>query len=74
MSEFIFVKYFRNRTVLVGGQMRGMTNKSIPVARGVNVVKLGPPDNYQPSQRKPNVQGTTSRFPKVLEFKHKDHL
>ena len=74
MPEFIFVKYWRRRTVLVGGQRRGMTNTSIPVAAGRNAVRLSPPDNYRPSRRIPDVQGTTARFPMELEFKHEDQV
>jgi len=72
MPEYIYVKYWRRRTVYVDGEPSGMTNTVLEVGEaGRHRIELSPPPNYCPSYQRPNVQLTTPQFPLELEFLHK---
>ena len=49
--EFVKVKYWRHRVVLINGQRAGMTNRTLVVGEGRQRFELSPPKNYVPSEQ-----------------------
>ena len=66
--EFLFVKYFRSRYVLLDGKRIGRTNKSLRVEAGSHRVDLGEVKNYAPEFHDIAISGTTQIFPMKVEF------
>ena len=75
MAEYVYVKYWRRRTVYVDGKPSGMTNTVLDVGEaGRHKIELSPPPNYSPSYRLPVVEFTTPQFPLEVEFLHESQL
>ncbi len=68
--EFVKVKYWRNRGVIIDGQDAGMTNRSLIVGEGRHRFELSPPKNYVPPSQIKVVRNTTRQRPLVVEFLH----
>ena len=70
--EWVKVKYWRKRGVVIDGQESGMTNKVLAVGRGRHRFKLSPPENYKPRSQIKTVRNTTPQFPLVIVFVQED--
>lgn len=70
MPEFVKVKYWRHRVVLVNGQRAGFTNKTLTLGQGRKRFELSLPMNYRPTEQIKLVKGTSRSRPLVIEFHH----
>ena len=69
--EFVKVKYWRRRSVLIDGKPSGaLTNETFRTNEGRHTFSLSPPPNYSPLQRTRTVRNTSRLRPLELEFKH----
>jgi len=68
MVEFITVKFPSTRDVFIDGEKCGSTNKRLQVQTGRHTIDLGDPRNYEPSFRRPLVQGTNVIRPMEVVF------
>ena len=69
--EYVFVKYWRRRTVFVDGVESGMTNTILIVGEeGYHRFELSPPPNYCPLYQRKLVRDTSPQFPLEIEFLH----
>lgn len=66
--EYLFVRYFRRRNVLLDGNLIGKTNDTLRVEKGTHRIDLGEPKNYSPEFREIPVTDTTQIFPLEIEF------
>ncbi len=69
--EYVFVKYWRHRTVFIDGVEGGYTHKIVTVGEeGFHRFALSPPPNYRPVSQRKLVKNTSPQFPLLVEFKH----
>lgn len=68
--EFVRVKYWRKRGVVIDGQASGMTNVLLAVGEGRHRLELSDPKNYQPTEQVVTVQNTSRLRPLELAFLH----
>ncbi len=68
MPEFIRVLFPNRRRVIVDGGPNGFSGDVVMVSRGPHRVTLGPPPNFSPTFRLPNVAGTTATSPMPIAF------
>jgi hypothetical protein len=66
--EFIIVRFRDARNVFVDGMQMGNTGEKLRVEKGRHTINLGDPRNYDPTWRRPDVQGTTSNKPMEVLF------
>ncbi len=74
MVEYVRVKCWRNRRVIIDGQPSGVTNRVLRVGEGRHRFELSPPVNYTPPQQTKSVKNTTEQFPMEIEFRHEDQI
>lgn len=73
--EFVFVRYWRRRTVHIDGVEGGMTNVVLTVGEeGFHRFELSPPPNYTPLQQRKLVRNTSPQFPLEIGFRHQSQL
>ena len=69
--EFVLVKYWRRRRVLIDGVEGGMTNVVLTAGEeGFHRFELSPPPNYTPPRMRKLVRNTSPQFPLEVEFRH----
>ena len=69
-NEFILVIFPTERTVLINGEPRGVTNEMIPVPRGVRAISLAGPLDYEPEEQMLPIEGTSLMAPLQIMFFH----
>lgn len=65
---YVYVTYYRRRTVLIDGEPGGMTNTSLPVEVGTHQFELGGDKNYEPPVIETVVADASQILPQVIEF------
>ena len=68
--EYVKVKYWRSRGVIIDGQDAGVTNRVLAVVEGRHRFTLTPPNNFQPESQIKVVRNTTRARPMIVEFQH----
>ncbi len=72
MKQFVRVKYWRRRGVLIDGKPSGgMTNEILLTTEGKHTFSLTPPSNFLPAEQTRTVNHPRWREPLELEFKPK---
>ena len=66
--EYVHVRYYRRRTVLIDGERSGMTNTTLRVDAGTYRFELGGDTNYDPPFVETVVGETSQILPMVIEF------
>lgn len=68
--EWVKVKYWRKRKVMIDDQESGVTNEVLAVSEGRHRFQLSPPPNYTPAQQTETIRNTTPQSPLEIEFLH----
>lgn len=71
MTEYIIVRFPRERDVYIGGVLNGKTNQRLRVPTGRHHIHLGNPKDYEPAYRRPYVKDTTLIKPMEVLFDEK---
>ena len=66
--EYLVVRYYRRRNVMIKDQKVGYTNQLIGLEGGSYTIKLSLPPNYHPSFRRVVLQNTAPLNPKTIRF------
>ena len=66
--EYLVVRYYRRRNVMIKDQKVGYTNDLIELEGGSYTIKLSLPPNYRPSSRRVVLQNTSPLNPKTIRF------
>ena len=66
--EHVLVNFPESRTVLIDGEVSGMTNDILRVEEGTHTFSLGDPLDYKPSSRTIKVKGTSPIKPRKVTF------
>ncbi len=66
--EYLVVRYYRRRQVMIKDKPIGFTNALIELEGGPYTIKLSPPPNYRPSSRRVILQNTSPLDPKTIRF------
>ena len=66
--EYLVVRYYRRRNVMIKDQKVGFTNELIELEGGKYTIKLSLPPNYRPSSRRVVLQNTSPLNPKTIRF------
>ena len=68
-TEYLVVRFSKKRSVLVNGEMMGMTNTKLELEGGAYEITLGPPQDFQPALKSIDLTGTSSLDPMTVTFK-----
>jgi hypothetical protein len=68
--EFVKVRYWRDRKVIIDGTEVGFTNRLLAVGEGRHRFELSPPKNYVPTEQIKVVSNTTRPRPLEVVFLH----
>lgn len=66
--EFLVVRYYRRRNVMIKDKKVGYTNELIELEGGSYTIKLSLPPNYRPSSRRIVLRNTSPLNPKTIRF------
>ena len=66
--EYLIVHFPRSRRVKVDDEFNGRTDELIELEAGNHVVTLGPPDNFNPDERRIVLKDTSELEPREINF------
>jgi uncharacterized membrane protein len=66
--EYLLVRYYRRRSVMVKDRVIGYTNEVIEIEGGKYTITMSQPANYRPESYDVVIRDTSALNPKVLVF------
>jgi hypothetical protein len=66
--EYLLVRYYRRRSVMVKDRVIGYANEVIEIEGGEYTITMSPPPNYRPESYDIVIRNTSALNPKVLDF------
>jgi hypothetical protein len=66
--EYLLVNFHEERDIMLDGEIGGLANHLITLARGLVTVSLAPPRNFSPRETTVMVRGTSPLAPMEVDF------